>query len=428
MVALQSLDDLRYFTRRGISLLTRYGLRTRKGEQHLLTCMELLARHDASPTFFAPGRVVAKHSAFFREAQQSDVEFAIHGYDHVDFRHLSPEQATLQFTRSIDAFQQGGIQFEGFRCPYLSFTPDQRSTVPTGALQYSSNRTLWWDVAPDSPAANEAVFARLQGYYEPEPTTQVPAVPRMSDGLLELPASLPEDLQLFDGLGLDPTAVGQAWASVLARTHERGEHYVLVFHPELIARSATALEAVLLEAKRLTPAVWVAPLRAINRWWREKSSFAVQVADEPDSMTIHFDCSDRATVLVRNVETSEPLRPWDGDYQILTGRTLRIPPGQRPFIGLAPSAPAETATFLREQGYIVETGDEATRCTLYLEPETLARLTSEVGLIDHIESSPAPLVRFWRWPDGAKSALSITGDADALSLRDYLSRPIASRT
>jgi hypothetical protein len=36
--------------------------------------------------------------------------------------------------------------------------------------------------------------------------------------------------------------------------------------------------------------------------------------------------------------------------------------------------------------------------------------------------SPAPLVKLGRWPDGAKSALCLTGDLDALSLVDYLSR------
>jgi hypothetical protein len=59
---------------------------------------------------------------------------------------------------------------------------------------------------------------------------------------------------------------------------------------------------------------------------------------------------------------------------------------------------------------------------IYLDGEILAKLPNNVELINYIETSPAPLVRYWRWPDGAKSALSVTGDLDALSLLDYVSR------
>jgi hypothetical protein len=59
----------------------------------------------------------------------------------------------------------------------------------------------------------------------------------------------------------------------------------------------------------------------------------------------------------------------------------------------------------------------------------LARITrpntgqvNEVQLIEVIESSPSPLVRYGRWPYGSKSALCISGDLDALTLFDYASR------
>jgi len=48
-------------------------------------------------------------------------------------------------------------------------------------------------------------------------------------------------------------------------------------------------------------------------------------------------------------------------------------------------------------------------------------------LIETIEASPGPLVRYWRWPDGAKSALAVTGDMDALTLLDYAARLLARR-
>jgi hypothetical protein len=40
-------------------------------------------------------------------------------------------------------------------------------------------------------------------------------------------------------------------------------------------------------------------------------------------------------------------------------------------------------------------------------------------LLAQIEETDSPLVRLGRWPDGAQSALAVTGDIDALTLWDY---------
>jgi hypothetical protein len=103
-------------------------------------------------------------------------------------------------------------------------------------------------------------------------------------------------------------------------------------------------------------------------------------------------------------------------------RTAHIPANPRPFLGLPAAAPAKTVTFLREQGYILDLGPTAPRCAIYLDPALLQRLQSKVDLVNCIESMPGPLVRYWRWPDGARSCLSITGDLDALTLLDYAAR------
>ena len=66
--------------------------------------------------------------------------------------------------------------------------------------------------------------------------------------------------------------------------------------------------------------------------------------------------------------------------------------------------------------------ETAPRCATYLDSAVLDRLASEVELVNFIEASAGPLIRYWRWPDGAKSSLSITGDLDALTLLDYASR------
>lgn len=79
-------------------------------------------------------------------------------------------------------------------------------------------------------------------------------------------------------------------------------------------------------------------------------------------------------------------------------------------------------SFMQEQVYTLEIGEKANHCAIYLDQETNASFANKVQLVNFIETSTALLARFLRWPDGAKSALSITGDLDALSLLDFASR------
>ena len=413
----------RYIAIRLLSLLKRYGVSPGRAKRRVAACVRLLARHGCSPTFPTPGRVVGKHPHFFRELQQMGTELAIHGYDHVDFRSLSPAEASRQFIRAAEACRRSGIHFEGFRCPYLSYTDSLTKAIPTGMFRYSSNKAIWWNVvSPESFARASAVFDQLRSFYQPESSEAMVAVPRMSGDLLEIPLSLPDDLQLYDGLKLGEEGLRHAWTEILQQTHRRGELFTLIFHPESFEHCALAFESVLSKARLLQPAVWVARLRDVSTWWWEKSRFAVKVSSNASGLHIRFDCSERATVLVRNIETSEPTHPWGSAYQVLGSRSLHLPVEQRPFVGVAADTPSHTITFLKEQGYIVDSSEHASRCGVYLDVATMAKLETQVQLIDYIESSAAPLARYWRWPEAARSALCITGDLDALSLIDYASR------
>lgn len=419
---------LYYLVSRALTLLGRYGATSERAQDRVQACVALLAHYGCSPTFPTPGHVVAQNGAFCRELQSLGVELAIHGFDHIDFRSLSPEEARAQFVRAADAFRGSGLAFSGFRCPYLSCTEELRAALPDGggySGAYSSNQAIWWNVVS---AATNPVFSSLQGFYRAASAEAVPAVPHLSGDLLEIPVSLPDDIQLLDGLKLGAQGVAAAWSEMLRRTHERGELFVLLFHPETFEHCQLAFDRVLPEARRLQPAVWVTQLREVNRWWREQAGFSVSTSTSKGAFAVDrliFNCSTRATVLLRNLPTDALSRPWYGPYRVLEGRSLGLS-GALPFIGLAPGVPQRTAAFLREQGFIVETGAAAERCTLQLS-RAVAEHSTPVGLLQHLEAAPVPLVRFWRWPNGARSALCVTGDLDALSLRDYASRLIGGR-
>jgi len=424
-----ALRDDQYIYGRLIALLGRYGISAARAEKRVLDCVDALARYECHPTFPTPGQVVARNGAFCRELQRRGAELAVHGYHHLDFRALSAEESRHQFARAAAAYQRNAIQFEGFRCPYLSYTEKLNDTLPDGNFQYSSNKAIWWDVvAPELQLkvnGGKGVFHGLSRFYQAESSKTHLALPRMSDHLVEIPVCLPDDLQLLDGLNFDEHGIRQAWTAVLGQTHRRGELFDLMFHPESFEQCGPALDAVLREARDLNPSVWITQLRDVNRWWREKSGFTVQTIGNGDGSHLIFHASERATVLVRHMDAREPTRTWHGSYRVLEGRTLRLNAGERPFIGVAADTPPGPVAFLREQGYIVDTSQQAADCAMYLGPTELADVRNQIQLLDLIETSSAPLVRFWRWPAGARSAFCVTGDLDALSLTDYAARVLA---
>ncbi|NJO07509.1 MAG: hypothetical protein HC876_19450 [Chloroflexaceae bacterium] len=353
----------------------------------------------------------------------------MHSYDHIDFHSLSPDEATYQFEKAVGVYKASGLDTEGFRCPYLSYSDKVLHALPAGMFRYSSNKAIWWDVLPNSGNGTKtAIFDSLSGFYSAAPAETTISTPYFTEHLLEIPASIPDDLQLYDGLKLGEEGMAQVWLDLLVRVHARGEMFVLLFHPESCYLCAKAFQTILKRAAELQPGVWVTRLRDISDWWWEKSAFGVDVSDDGDTRVIRFRCSDRATILVRGIEPHATTREWHGSYRVLDGRECRVATDVRPFVGVAPDVAETTRTFLRNQGYIVENGPHAGTCSVYLTRSALENIGGgDVGLVSYLDSLATPLVRFWRWPNEYRSVLSITGDLDALSLIDYVSRVLPER-
>lgn len=416
-----SSRDTAYMALRANALLKRYGLRSRKAKRRAADCVSRLTRLECRPTLPTPGRVIAKYPRYFQQLQAMGAELAMHGYDHVDFRGLSREEIGSQFSRATAAFQKAGIRVNGFRCPYLGCTDEVREVARESGYVYSSNTGIQWNVL-DSDRRPTVIFEQLNAFYQPSCSDRTVSVPRIDRDLVEIPASGPDDLQLFDGLGYQSGAAAEPWLRILDQTHRRGELFVLVFHPEALGQCGEAIERVVREALCLKPCVWVATLRDIARWWLAKSAFGVQTIARSDALEITFQCDSQATVLVRGLRTSARTREWLDQYHIVDARTITVSSDVHPFIGIASDVAPEAVDFLKQQGYILDTSGDAQRCSVYLDGACMRRLSNEVQLIQHVESLDAPLVRYWPWPHEARSALSVTGDLDALSLMDYAVR------
>lgn len=412
-----------YIWQRAQKLFTRYQFSSTKAVNRIDRCMEGLLAQDCTPTFLTPGIVVNRFPKFFRHLQDDGAEIAVHGFQHVDLNAYPKENACKQLTKAVEAFKSNGLDVYGFRCPYLGCNDDLLDALPKGLFRYSSNNAIYWNFLDgiDGNITN-VVIETLRNLYKASPSNNVISVPSVRPNMLEIPVCLPDDFELIDGLNLSGDNITKAWGNMLDRTHQRGEMFTLIFHPELAAICEQSFHDVLSQAKLKKPQVWVTKLCDISDWWIEKAGFRVEVTPTSTGIHIDFICSPRATILLKNIEVDSGSIAWDSSYQRFLPRSLELPASPRPFIGVSENVSKEVTTFLQNQGYILDMTDQAHGCSIILDKDTLAPLKNEVQLIDYIEGRTAPLIRYWRWPDGAKSALSITGDLDALSLMDYLSR------
>jgi hypothetical protein len=177
------------------------------------------------------------------------------------------------------------------------------------------------------------------------------------------------------------------------------------------------------EAHKLKPSVWVATLKEIADWWREKERFDFKISHQGDSTyRIQADCSDRATVLLKNSKASVPVREWFDGYQSIIARDFVIKSPKRPVIGVESDTSSALIKFLRSEGYVVEPGADSDKYGIYLCGLKQFNETDEKKLSREIERSDAPLLRYWRWPDQARSACSVTGDIDSITLIDFVLR------
>jgi hypothetical protein len=417
----------KFIWQRGKSLVSRYGLSSSKAASRIEASVQALAEVDCWMTFPVPGMVVKSHPDFIRRIQELGSEIAVHGYNHIDLKSCPPDQSCKQLLRAVELFQKEHLVVSGFRCPYLSYTDELIKIIPPGVFKYSSNTAICWNIAIPTDNPCSLLVNTIDQFYIPQNAESSVCVPWTVNGMVEIPVCVPDDLQLIDGYQMTPKMVTDTWVQVLKEIHHRGELYNLMFHPELAAFNTNLFLNVIAAARQLKPAVWICRLDEIADWWIEKSRFSYDISLAEGKYIVNINCSPRATILCRGFQIDEldqigSYVPWDDRYVSVESRCFSVSTKVKPIIGICSTIPIEVKDFLIEQGYLIDSSAQAHECSIFLDDNKLKNYSSHVDLVRYIENSDGPLVRIWRWPNGAKSAMSITGDLDALSLVDYFSR------
>jgi hypothetical protein len=204
----------------------------------------------------------------------------------------------------------------------------------------------------------------------------------------------------------------------LEQSYTRGELFNLQLHPERIFIFKDVLASIIDRLRGLVPGIWVCKVGDIWKWWEEKRGFHVNVNSIGHrEYEVDVQCSSRGTFLVRSEVIGN--NKFYGDFTVQKERRFNLKSSKVPMIGIPNDSPQKLLSFLRNEGFIFEQNENKGRYSLYLDYFSEFSEEDELRAVKIIHESRLPLIRFWRWPNECQSALSITGDIDALTLIDY---------
>ncbi len=401
--------------RRSVQIATRFGPSPERMGGRFERFMDILDEYAIRPTFPMTALPMSRNPSFARRLLERGAELAVHAWSHIDLAALDLEGQRTHMGRAVELFRSCSVPFTGFRAPYLHWNEDTMRVVGEFQFRYSSNQTVWWDVLDRStmtPSQKEGM-QRGQAFYRPLPVAEMRVLPFRRDGFVEIPVSLPDDEIPLDRMYIhDAGYLSEMWRRILDTSYQRGELFTLQLHPERIDFFAGALRGLLVDARSRKPRVWIATLDEIAQWWDAKARNRAQFVREGDRFRVEVTACPGTTVVVRA----------NGSERTQTPAVFVVESSARPCVGVAPGSSREALAVLADLGYIVEVGERADGYAVHLGRVERHDFAAIDACRRVIEESRKPLVRFGVWPDACKSALSVTGDIDALTIWDFMHR------
>lgn len=405
------------------SIGQRYGLGSTKMDQALTLISQMMHEYDSKATLPITAVALARNGALVRRYQSQGIEFAVHGYVHVDYSQLSFDEQLDHFQKARQIFETQQIEFQGFRCPYLRANDATVAGLHQTQFLYDSTPSLYWPVVGEAEITES--YRRALDFYGAHPVNTYPSLPQIDfdNEIVRIPYSLPDDESLIERVNwasLDD--MNSSWVRMFEHSYEHGELFNLGLHPERATFCATALHNALEAMKAVQPHVWRANLGQIASWWRTRFDSGIKVDSlQNGKLSLQITGPPGTTLLLRHLEADVPTKPWFGEYKRAEGLDCILETERRPFIGISPDTPLSVSQFLRQQGYIVEIATESSLYSHYIVMDQFGP-ENQRTLLNELEAQDFPLARLSRWPYGTKSALCITGDIDGLTIWDYAMR------
>ncbi|NIM20011.1 MAG: polysaccharide deacetylase family protein [Candidatus Latescibacteria bacterium] len=396
-------------------VVARFGASPGRMNKRFDRFMDLLDRHSCRPTFPITALPMSRHPELARMLLSRGAELAVHGYTHVDLTALDKEGQSENIGKAIRLFRHLGVPFAGFRAPYLHWNEDTMSLVESYQFRYSSNLTVLWDVVDLKSLEPSQVtgWEKSREFYRPLEAESAFVIPFRKRGFVEIPVSLPDDETLVDRMYLkDPEHLSVAWEAILERTYDREEIFTLQLHPERVDYFAEPLANLLSSCRAKKQGVWIATLEEIAVWWAAKAQNSAEFVRENGAYRVALKACKGTTVYHRMGGVERALEPG----------VIKIESPLRPCVGMSPGSNRGAIGLLRDRGYIIEVGEPPEDYAVHVGKIDSSDPSEMRQLVRRLDSFEGPLLRYGTWPYGKRSALSVTGDIDAMTIWDFLHR------
>jgi peptidoglycan/xylan/chitin deacetylase (PgdA/CDA1 family) len=411
---------------RTAAVLSRFGATASAMAARLERYRTVAAGFGARPTWPATACVLARHPDLLRRYADAGAELAVHGLVHGDHALLDYATQRETIARAVAIFERAGLEPAGFRGPYLRYNDATITVLRELGFRYHSSQAFafprfdaWGNALP----GNRAYELALE-LYAARDATRLAVRPRFREGLVDIPVAIPDDEIILERLRLDEAAAMAEWSRIFEISYARGDLFTIQLHPERIFELETALWTALNAAASRRPRVFFARLDEIADWWRRRDRSKLVVSRLGGArIRVDLDGDPEARLVARGLSVQG--EPWHGGETLLEQRSFEVTSERVPMVGVSRRTPPAVRTFLAEEGLPVEESDDRVAYGSYIDVADTD--WSETAVLDAIEQSPGPLVRLWRWPNGARSALAVTGDIDALTLKDFVLRSWETR-
>ena len=221
------------------------------------------------------GEILTEDRADFLNSLLNDkFEIAVHGFHHEDFSIQTEERLIEDISRAKEVFGKYGFHVAGYRAPYLKSGKNLLPLLAESGFLYSSSRTaiMDWTLARnrDLLAETDKIASHI---YDFKRAHEVDI--HDTDGLIDIPVSLPDDEILIDRMGIrDDDLLGSILEDVIRASLKSVSFAVIQIHPE---RYPLMRKALLSFVDRLLSegGISFVTLRNLSDFLRSRTSSAV---------------------------------------------------------------------------------------------------------------------------------------------------------
>src|SRR5712691_4018578 len=268
---------------RAARVLSRFGATSSAMQRRLHRYDAITSEFGIRPTWPTTASVLARHPELLRQYVERGAELAVHGLVHGDHAALDRRQQRETIARASEIFARCGVPVTGFRGPYLRYNEATLDVLRELGFRYQSSQAFAFPLLDGEPEPSRASLYRLAlELCSALDARRLAVRPRLREGLVDIPVALPDDEILIERLKLKEPARTAQWLQMLDLVYERGDLFTLQLHPERILELGDALRAVMTEARRRRPGVFVARLDEIASWWLRRHSFSLEVTPSGD--------------------------------------------------------------------------------------------------------------------------------------------------